>query len=264
MSSSVPIVKKSCDSELPVNSAPLVSIITSCLNDAKGLEVTLNAIAKGSYKNIEYIVIDGGSTDGTIDVISSHLSLVTKYISERDEGIYDAWNKGIKLATGQYISFLGAGDYYTEDGLRQLVDCAIANPEADFISGKCEIMANGKSVRIVGSAWNWKVFRRYMNTMHVGWLHSRRLFDRYGEFDTSFRIAGDYEFLLRAGNELKAAFLDRVVVKMAAGGVSQRGYQVIMETERAKLKHHTVPAIVARLDTAVAFAKRFLRNRFLA
>jgi hypothetical protein len=102
-----------------------------------------------------------------------------------------------------------------------------------------------------------------MNSIHAGSLHSRYLFDLYGEFDISFRIAGDYELLLRARDKLKAAFIDFIAVSMVADGISQSGYQVFYETERAKLKNKAVSPYIARLDRYLATIKFFVRYRFL-
>jgi len=242
----------------------VVSIIIATYNDVTGLKMTINSLLTDDYQSKEIIVIDGGSSDSTRDFIQSISNKLSFFVSEPDEGIYDAWNKGLRAASGRYIAFLGAGDQYVKGGLARLVGLALSNLNIDFVSSKVEVIHEDISLRVLGGAWTWETFRRYMSVAHVGSLHSRRLFNRYGEFDTSFRIAGDYEFLLRAGQELQAAFLDQVVVKMAAGGASQRGYRVFEETERAKLKHQTVPAIFARYDTAVAYAKRFLRNSLLA
>lgn len=242
---------------------PLVSIVISSLNNANELKFTVDSILFDSYGSIELVVIDGGSADGTFLLLESYANRIAHIVSEPDNGIYDAWNKGVRLATGDYIAFLGAGDCYVQNGLRQLVDCALANTEADFISSQVEMVSGGKVLRVTGHAWNWAVFRHYMNTTHVGSLHSRRLFEKYGDFDNSYRIAGDYEFLLRAGDSLRAAYLEQVIVRMEAGGASQSGYRVFSETERAKLKHQTVPPWVARLDTLIAQAKRFVRSHVL-
>lgn len=245
---------------LLVASFPLISIITSTYNDDQAIRATLDCISNCAYSAIEYIVVDGGSTDLTQDVIHDAGGLISKSISEPDTGIYDAWNKGLRLATGQYIAFLGAGDVYVEGGLASLVKYALANPQADFISSKVAIHQDGVDQRIVGTAWQWKTSRRYMNAAHPGSLHSHRLFESYGEFDTSYQIAGDYEFLLRAGNTLQAAYVDEVTVRMAAGGISQSDFSVFREMEAAKIKNRAVPPWVARIDRYVAQSKYWIKG----
>ena len=241
---------------------PFVSIIISTFNDLSNLKYTIEKLSQNVYPSIEIIVIDGGSSDSTLDFLQCSTERISTFVYEPDSGIYDAWNKGLRLARGQFITFLGAGDFYLDGGLENLVRCALANPEADFISSKVEIVRNGSVIRTLGESWNWKLFRRYMNAVHVGSLHSRRLFDLYGEFDTSYRIAGDYELLLRAGDKLKTTYIDLITVRMVADGISHTGYNVFYETERAKLKNKTVSPLIARLDRYIAQVKRYIRNYF--
>lgn len=240
---------------------PTVSIIISSLNNVSELKLTIDALINISYPQIELIIVDGGSIDGTPQLLTQYLAYVSHIISEPDKGIYDAWNKGLNLATGNYIAFLGAGDYYAPNGLQQLLDYAMMQPEAEFISSRAKIIWEGGASRVVGSAWKWSTFRRYMNVAHVGSLHSRALFDTYGSFDANYRIAGDYEFLLRPRRSLKAAYIKKALVHMQAGGASHRGYLVFGEAERAKIAHRAVPFIVARFDTQVARFKRCIRHR---
>jgi glycosyltransferase involved in cell wall biosynthesis len=241
---------------------PFVSIVTSSFNDCKLLKETIGNISIQTYPNIEYIVIDGGSTDGTLDVLSNERR-IDHWVSEPDHGIYDAWNKAIAIAKGDYIAFLGAGDSYLDGGLNNLVDLAIASPKADFIFGKVSVEGVEKSPRLIGKAWSWSLFSRYMCTTHVGALHSKRLFEQYGPFDIRYRIAGDYELLLRAGEKLNTAFLDRPVAVMLAGGISQRNHRVLQEVQKAKLQHNTVSWLTAQYDFYWANLKLFVRNKLL-
>lgn len=238
---------------------PLVTVITSSLNDAHNLSLTLQQVSSWGYPNIEYIIVDGGSTDNTIEVVRSYGSLVSHFINEPDAGIYDAWNKGIRIASGEYIAFLGAGDSYVPRGLCKLVDCAEQQPSADYISSKVAVRDGARVISVFGKPWCWKCFRRYMNTAHPGSLHSKRLFHQYGQFDISYKIAGDYEFLLRPGPELQTAFLDEITVNMVAGGISCFGYRVFEEEERAKNTHMTVPQSLSRMDRCIHTAKRWGR-----
>lgn len=102
-----------------------------------------------------------------------------------------------------------------------------------------------------------------MCTTHVGALHSRKLFDQYGLFDSSYQIAGDYEFLLRPRQNLKTAFLDKAVATMLAGGISQRNHQVLYEVRRAKLQHRVISSILANYDFILAYVKLFVRQKIL-
>lgn len=245
-----------------MNHLPLITIITSAFNDCDLLKETISNIQSQTYSHIEYIVIDGGSKDGTIELLQTS-DAVTHWISESDSGIYDAWNKALKLSRGDYIAFLGAGDRYLDDGLNGLALLAANDEGAEFIYGKVSVEAPGQRSRIIGRPWAWSLFRRYMCTTHVGALHSRKLFDQYGLFDSSYRIAGDYEFLLRPGKSLKTAFLDKAVATMLAGGISQRNHQVLYEVRRAKLQHRVISRIAANYDFVLAYVKLFVRQKIL-
>ena len=242
---------------------PVVSIIISTLNDLVGLKSTINSLTLNNYPAKEIIVIDGGSSDLTVEYLKANATQVSVFISEPDSGIYDAWNKGLRVASGKYVAFLGSGDSYSEYGLISLAKCAMDNPKADFISARIEILRSNVIIRTLGEPWVWQKFRRYMNASHAGSLHSRRLFDLHGEFDTSYRIAGDYELLLRARDGLIAAYVDVTAVRMIADGASYSGYQVFNETERAKLQNQAVAPFIARIDRYAAQAKRFIRNHFV-
>lgn len=242
---------------------PLISVITSSFNDMKLLEATIQNMAIQAYPNLEYIVIDGGSSDGTKELLIESEGVIDCWVSEPDQGIYDAWNKGIALAKGQYIDFLGSGDCYLPGGLEELVRVASSDLTAEFISGKVSVEGSGQKARVIGKPWSWKVFRHYMCTTHVGALHSRTLFDRYGVFNSSYRIAGDYELLLRARSNLKTCFTEKVVAMMLAGGISQRNHQVLYEAMRAKLENQVVSKMTAKWDFMVANLKLAIRSRFL-
>ncbi|MCT7487108.1 glycosyltransferase [Aliarcobacter cryaerophilus] len=215
---------------------PLISIVTAVYNGEKYLEQTIQSVLNQTYKNIEYIIIDGGSTDGTIDIIKRHEDKITYWISEKDNGIYDAWNKGIRVSKGDWIGFLGADDFYLNDAIENYVNM-ILSAEFDlmYISGKnilCD--DSSKIIKTFGKKWNWTDFRVYMNVAHVGSLHNKKLYSKYGMYDLSFKICGDYELLLRAKENLKAGFLDKETCYMRNGGVSNLSNKVFQETFKAK------------------------------
>lgn len=243
---------------------PLVTVITSSLNAAEGLKLTIDSMKGQAYGNFEYIVADGGSTDATKDVVEASRGIVTHFISERDRGIYDAWNKALRLARGKYISFIGAGDSFKRDGLSSLVSHAIRYPTAEYVSARVELVGGPVAGKVVGVAWSWDTFRRSMTSAHVGALHSRTLFEKYGLFDPNFKIAGDYEFLLRPGPHLQAIFLDQIVAQMAVGGISQRDIRVLEETRMAKISNGSVSRVSADFDYSVARCKWWLRSGIFA
>lgn len=226
----------------------MVSIIISTLNNAEGLTLTLNALSSLKGIDFEVIIIDGGSTDSTISILSAENSLIKKWISEDDFGIYDAWNKGLQFADGEYIAFLGGGDYYLQDGLIELLDAALKAPQANFISCKAKLVKGNDIKRVIGKPLTWEDFSKHMKVVHVGALHSRDLFNANGKFDTSFKVAGDYDFLLRARNILKPLFVDHVCVVMQMGGVSQIGRLSLHEAELAKIKNMSRSKFLAKID----------------
>ncbi len=221
--------------------SPFLSIVISTYNDAKNLNVTLKSLAylKSKGENFEVIIVDAASKDYTCDMVKQFLEIIDCFITEPDHGIYDAWNKALKKCKGQYISFLGAGDIYTEEGLKSLVRSALLNPEDEFIHSKA-LVHKGNSAKVIGRKWKWSEFRHFMKVVHCGAFHKSILFDDLGGFDSSYKIAGDYEFLLRKGNALKARYIDEVAVEMAPFGVSQSYVRVFFESARAKIANRAV------------------------
>jgi len=202
---------------------PLISIVTATYNAGLLLEKTIQSIRAQQYAEIEYIVIDGASTDNTLGIIDKYKDLIKYSISEPDKGIYDAWNKGVKAAKGEWISFLGAGDEYLPDAIFNYVEYINKNnnSELEFLSSKVDIVKNdGSRLYTIGSEWMWPKFLDYMNIAHVGSLHSKRLFDKYGLYDIKYKLVGDYELLLRAGPNLMAGYLPNTTATMLFGGMS--------------------------------------------
>jgi glycosyltransferase involved in cell wall biosynthesis len=216
---------------------PLVSIITSVKNAQSSLESTIKSIFSQKYTNLEYIVIDGGSTDGSVDIIKKYQNLIDYWISEPDQNIYEAWNKGIIVSRGDWIGFLGAGDVYYEDAIYNYISALleIGENSVEYISSRAELISEkNKVLRIIGQPWQWRNFKKYMNVVHIGSLHHKRLFQDNGLFDTNFKICGDYELLLRRREALKAGFVNKITVRARIGGISHNCGQALEETMRAK------------------------------
>jgi glycosyltransferase involved in cell wall biosynthesis len=247
-----------------VDAKPLITVATVVRNGAKTLEHTINSVASQTFRDFEYIVIDGASTDGTLSVIEKHRDQVDYWMSERDSGIYGAWNKAVSLARGQWIAFLGADDAYCANALADYAELISALPAAKvrYISSRVELIKNGKSVRTIGLPWAWPAFSRYMTVAHVGSLHHCSLFEEYGLFDEHYRVCGDYEMLLRPRAELRAAFLDRVTAKMTLGGVSNANVALALaEQERAKRVTGKRPGWMCALERRKAHLTELLRSR---
>lgn len=248
-----------------MNKNPKVSVITVVYNGERFIEETIKSVLNQTYNNIEYIIIDGGSTDGTIDIIKRYENRIDYWVSESDNGIYDAWNKGIKIAKGEWISFLGADDFYLNDAITNYINLIITSPKDNimYISSKNILCDENKNeIKIIGQKWNWNKFKVYMNVAHVGSLHNRKLYKTYGFYDTEFKICADYEFLLRVGKNLITEFLDEKTCFMRNGGISNIDNTVFLETFNAKKKYHTRNIVLLYYDLIIALMKYKLRNIF--
>ncbi len=233
---------------------PLVTVITATWNSAKTLQACLDSVQQQVYPHLEHLVIDGASTDGTLDILRAQTSPNLHFHSEPDRGIYDAWNKGLARARGTWIAFLGSDDLYLPGAVTAYMDLAAANPQAQYLSGQVRwIGPHGP--RTIGKPWSWPAFQRYMTVAHVGSMHHRDLFDRYGTYDTNLRIVADYEFLLRARGDLRTAYLPRLTTQMLAGGASD-SLAALHETARVKQTTGGRSPVVARLELLYARALR--------
>lgn len=203
-----------------------VSIITVSFNSAKTIASTIDSVLSQDYPNIEYIVVDGGSTDGTVAIIEQNQSRISKWISEKDHGMYDAMNKGIAMATGDVIGILNSDDVYMN---------------THVISELMELMQSKRAqvvfadLILVDQLDDQKVLRYYdsghfhPNKFKYGWMPAhptvfvkRELYEAVGNFSTTYQIAADYEMLIRilAIQRARYAYLPKPVVRMRAGGAS--------------------------------------------
>lgn len=250
-------------SENEMNQKSLVSVIIAVFNGEKYLADAIESIIGQTYKNIEIIIIDGNSTDRTVQIIKKYQSQISYWISEPDKGIYDAWNKGLSVAQGEWISFIGSDDMYCPDAIENYINFVNLHEleDTEYISSRVQLITEEKEIlRIHGEKWKWDKFKVYMNVAHVGSLHNRKLFDQYGRYNISYKIAADYEFLLRAKNKLNADFLDKVTAQMRIGGASLRNTKVFKESFKAKVNTGGRSLSLCALDYMVARAKYVLRS----
>jgi glycosyltransferase involved in cell wall biosynthesis len=181
-----------------VTGRPRVSIVVATWNAAKTLERCMTSIIGQCFTEWELLISDGGSTDGTIELIRQYESHIAWWHSERDDGIYDAWNRAIVHATGDYVCFLGADDAWTDENALQRLFSAIGSDSYDLVTSRGLIFSpDSEETTEIGAPWNFRRIGRRIVVCHPGLLHKRSIFDVYGLFDTRYRIAGDLEFLLR-------------------------------------------------------------------
>lgn len=199
----------------------MLSLIIPVYNSAATLRACLDSCFAQGYRDLEVIVIDGGSTDGSTDIIRDYQDRLAFWLSEADSGIYDAWNKGLRQAKGQWIAFMGADDVWSSPVSVEKLMALAQFPQVNLVTARLQKMAHGGAQGYTfGEAWSTRRMRMFMSVAHAGMPHHRTLFDKFGPFDTRFRIAGDYDFLLRAAADVRAAFLDETVACMGGAGVS--------------------------------------------
>ena len=233
---------------------PLVSVITAVLNGAEFLARCIQSVIDQDYENIEHIIIDGGSTDGSVDILRRFDQRIAFWISEPDSGHADAWNKGLARARGDWICFLGADDEFLPGAVSAYMRLAGQHSEADYLCSRMRRVYPSGYTRIKGEPWRWAEFQKRMTTAHPGSMHRRDLFQKLGTYDTSYRTAQDYEFLLRARGQLKAAYMPRVTVMMRAGGVSESA-KTLRDAERAKVRSGGRPKPLAALEFHIEDSK---------
>jgi glycosyltransferase involved in cell wall biosynthesis len=205
-----------------------ISVVVAVRNAAGTIERCLDSVAAQSHAAAELVVIDGASTDGTVEILAGNSDRISCWTSEPDAGVYEAWNKALERATGEWICFLGADDQLAgPDVLARMaphLDRAVGRHRVVY--GSVDVLdQDGSVVRSLGQPWQEVSgeFRQHMSLPHPATFHHRDLFRDRGWFDDRFRIAGDYEFLLREVLEREPLFIpDITVVRMAAGGMSDR------------------------------------------
>lgn len=195
-----------------------ISIITTVFNGGKTIERTIKSVLRQTYDNIEYIIVDGKSTDNTLDIIRKYESALT-YISEADTGIYNALNKGIRMATGDYIGIINADDYYLEDAIQNVVDC-IANDKADIYYGRIKKQKKNGEFEFSEHCDLSDICCR-MIIPHPSVFVSRKIYEEYGGFDEQYHIAADFELMQRfyyCG--FRFSYVNKILAVFNEGGIS--------------------------------------------
>ena len=221
-------------------SSPTISVVTVTYNSLATLRHTIASIADQAGEPVEHIVIDGGSTDGTVDLIRETPS-IARFVSEPDAGIYDAMNKGLALSTGDYVGFLNADDLYASPtAVASLREC-ITSRRPDVIYGDLQYVDAKNTERVIR---DWRAGEFSFGHLNWGWMPPhptfyvrRDLLAELGCFDTKYRIAADYDFMTRylLARGRHYAYVPQVLVKMRSGGVSNRSLANILRKSREDL-----------------------------
>ena len=219
------------------NSFPLISIIIAVLNGARTIQHCIDSINAQSYRQIEIIIMDGNSSDGTVDIFKKNASQLAYWESNKDRGIAHAWNKALDIAKGDWILFLGADDWLdNEQAIERFVPYLNRYQDDDLVYGQITL-GNDKGGLVLGEPWLPKKFLRRMTIPHQACFHERKLFDRAGRFDETYKIAMDYELLLRAW-PLRAHYCPIMVTQMGGYGLSSTLISVALaEFRRAQIRY---------------------------
>ncbi|GHV71561.1 hypothetical protein FACS189420_7080 [Bacteroidia bacterium] len=209
---------------------PFVSIITVTYNAQDSLEQTMQSVFSQTYPNIEYILIDGGSTDGTINIIKKYESKISLWVSERDKGIYDAMNKGIRLAKGELIGMINAGDFYEPDAVERMIEAAIQHTDYDIFHGNINLLnEDGSFFKLKKPNTDLSRFYKGMSLFHPTLFVRRSVYKKQkGLYDINFKLAADFDFILR--NYLDGTdfyYLDQVIANFKQGGVSVKNKEMV-------------------------------------
>ena len=211
-----------------------ISVITVTYNNQQTIEQSIQSVLNQNYKDVEYIVIDGNSTDDTLSIINKYRDKIALIISEADKGMYDALNKGIMKATGDIIGFLHADDFYPSDKILEKVEQTFKIYATQSVYGDLDYVSPQNPKKIIRK---WKSGKFEFNELRKGWMPPhptffvlREVYWKYGFFNLNYKIAGDYDLMLRflGKHKITTAYLPEVLVKMRWGGKSNKSIKNII------------------------------------
>jgi glycosyltransferase involved in cell wall biosynthesis len=236
-----------------------ITIITVCYNSAATIEKTIQSVANQTFTNIEYIIVDGNSKDGTLDIIKKHKDKITQWISEPDKGLYDAMNKGIAMATGDIVGILNSDDtFFSNTIMSEIADFHIKNAIDASVGNIVQHKEDGKVVRVYTSR-NWHPEKLKIGFMppHPALFIKKEIFDTHGNYDLGFTIGADYELITRffLKNNISWRYSGITTTAMLVGGLSSSGlssYTLISKEIQKALTMNNVPF------SAIKIKMRFL------
>ena len=220
----------------------LISVITATKNSSATILDCIDSVSMQSYSNVEHLIIDGQSWDGTIDILSAHSQKFSFMISESDQGIYDALNKGINYSKGDVIGFLHSDDVYSHVKVLSNIAKVFEDPNVSAVYGDLQYVLKNDLNYVIR---NWASSKFYYKNLKLGWMPPhptlyvrREWYKSIGSFDTSYRISADYLSILRmfSQKDFHPVYIPEVLVKMRSGGVSNRSIKNIIHKSREDLK----------------------------
>ena len=248
---------------------PLITVITAVLNGARHLEQCIQSVARQTYPRVEFIVIDGGSIDGSVQFIEQHRASIHHWVSEPDGGIYDALNKGLRVARGDWICVLGSDDYLTGDDTLERLAASLADCPASIklVYGNVAMVDGQETLCIVGRPWHESkpALRESTAVPYTGLMHRRSWFEQYGLYDPSFRIAGDYEMLLRGWPHEEARHVPGApAFAMRTGGISnasRTAFASLREVRKAQQLHDVQPLVFYKRKVFLHTVVRYILQK---
>jgi len=219
-----------------------VTIITVALNNAEYIEACIQSVINQDYENIEYIVIDGGSTDGTKEKILEYRNYISYFVSEKDYGMYDALNKGINNASGDIVGFLHSDDVFFDSDVLSYISNCFADESIDALYGDVVFTKQNDINKIVryysSKKFDKKLFKYGYMPAHTSFFARKNVYDRFGYFKTDYSIAADFEQLLRfiLIHSIETKYCERVFIKMRMGGKSNASLKNILTLNKEIMK----------------------------
>ncbi|MGA1933796.1 glycosyltransferase family 2 protein [Arcobacter sp. YIC-464] len=219
-----------------------VSIITSVWNNKETIEDAIKSVLLQNYPDIEYIIVDGASSDGTVNIIKKYEDQITTFVSEKDKGIYDGLNRGVSLATGDIIGFLHSDDIYADETIISNVVETFKSNDTDSIYGDLVYVDKKNTSKIFrywkSGEYSYKKLTNGWMPPHPTFFVKREFYKKHGNFDLNFGIAADYDFMLRMLGKYKitTSYLPKVLYKMRVGGASNRSLKNIIQKSKEDIK----------------------------
>jgi glycosyltransferase len=247
-----------------------LSLITVTFNARASLEATIRSVQQQQFENLEYIVVDGGSCDGTLEMVKHYPEVISSFVSEPDNGIYDAMNKGLRLAKGDFVGFLHADDRFAHPMVLQNIMAVFENKQADALYGDLQYVTSFEPLKILR---HWKSGDFNPQLIKKGWMpphptvyFKRELLNSIGFFNTSYKISADYDWLLRLlGTEgLSIAYLPEVLVLMATGGASNKSLRnlILKSSEDYKaIRQNKVGGLHTLINKNLSKVGQFLSHK---